>query len=137
MPPLYTLFRVSLIRVVDVLIGPSHIVVCSPPLRSPHSRVYDRCTSPDTASQISVPFASRGESATGTAVYDAGFHGFGSPCGIPQPAERPAPIGLISVGRKVVVGLSRKWFREVCSGSRGVAVLCLGGSVQSPCVQLA
>jgi hypothetical protein len=46
-------------------------------------------------------------------MYDAGFHEFGGPCEIPQPAVRPAPIGLISVGR---------WFVEKTvprsSGSR-------------------
>ena len=66
--------------------------------------------------------------ATRTAVYDAGFHGFGGPCAIPQPA---APIGLISVGRKVVASLSRKWIREVAVVEESPSC-CLGGSVRSP-----
>jgi hypothetical protein len=64
-------------------------------------------------------------------VCDVGFHGFGGPCGIPQPAVRPAPIGLISVGGKVVVGLSRKRFREVAVVEESSSC-CLGDSVRSP-----
>ena len=43
---------------------------------------------------------------------------------IPEPAARPASIGLINVGRRVVVGLSKMVPRS--SGSRGVAASLSG-----------
>jgi hypothetical protein len=56
----------------------------------------------------------------------AGSHRYGVLCGIPQPVVRSAPIGLINVGCKVVVGLSRKLFREVAVVEESPPC-CLGG----------